>query len=240
VRGALLHVLRWPWHAAEDWALMLEPWTALRLLVSDLGTDLVGAAALRKVHHQADFFHERAWWTEKVFEPLLCREARRAHFAPACWDRATRRIGPGRRRSGEKVAVADARRVAAEEDFFHAVRVEELALSLFEPRSPEGRRWTDARTDDLLAEIEREAALPPPFYAARVWRHLHRHRTRWSAHRVMWDRIEVRRRPGSDWGRERVLDAVVSPRRAASGVRPGVVGDACRSAAGGGAAGGAR
>jgi hypothetical protein len=52
VSGALLHVLRWPWHAAEDWALLLEPWTALRLLVSDLGTDLVGAAALRKVAHK--------------------------------------------------------------------------------------------------------------------------------------------------------------------------------------------
>ena len=44
VSGALLHVLRWPWHTAEDRALMLEPWKALRLLVSDLGTDLVGAA----------------------------------------------------------------------------------------------------------------------------------------------------------------------------------------------------
>jgi hypothetical protein len=137
VSGALLNVLRWPWHTAEDWALMLEPWTALRLLVSDLGTDLVGAAALRKVHHQADFFHERAWWTEKVFEPLSCRESRRAHFAHACWDRATRPIGPGRRMSAEKVALADARRAAAEDDFFQAVRVEELAMSLFEPLSPD-------------------------------------------------------------------------------------------------------
>ncbi len=25
--GALLHVLRWPWHTAEDWALMLSLWT---------------------------------------------------------------------------------------------------------------------------------------------------------------------------------------------------------------------
>jgi hypothetical protein len=210
VSGALLHVLRWPWHTAEDWALMLEPWKALRLLVSDLGTDLVGAAALRKVYHQADFFHERAWWTEKVFEPLSCREARRAHFAHSCWDRATRPIGPGRRMSAEKVALADARRAVAEEDFFQAVRVEELAMSLFAPLSPEGQRWTDARTDDLMAEIEREAARLPTFYAARVWRHLHRHRSRWNAHRVMWDGIEVRLRPGSDWSRERVLDAVVS------------------------------
>lgn len=43
--GALPHVLRWPWHTAEDWALMLKLWTALCLLVSDLGTDHVGAAA---------------------------------------------------------------------------------------------------------------------------------------------------------------------------------------------------
>jgi hypothetical protein len=71
--------------------------------------------------------------------------------------------------SAEKVALADARRAAAEDDFYQAVRVEELAMSLFGPLSPEGQRWTDARTDDLLAEIEREAALLPSFYAARVW-----------------------------------------------------------------------
>jgi hypothetical protein len=117
VSGALLHVLRWSMYAAEDWALLLEPWTALRLLVNDLGTDLVGAAALRKVSHQADFFHERASWTKRVFEPLSCREARRAHFAHGCWDRATRPVGPSRRMSEAKVAVADARRAAAEEDF---------------------------------------------------------------------------------------------------------------------------
>jgi hypothetical protein len=210
VSGALLHVLRWPWHTAEDWALMLEPWTQLKLLVSDLGTDLVGAAGLRKLHHQADFFHERAWWTEKVFEPLSCREARRAHFAHSCWDRATRPEGPGRRMSAGKVAVADARRAVAEDDFFHAVRVEELAMMFFEPLSPEGQRWTDDRTEDLLAEIQREAALLPSFYATRVWRHIHRHRARWNAHRVMWHRIKVEVQPGSVWDREQVLDAVVS------------------------------
>jgi hypothetical protein len=215
VSGALLQVLRWPWHTAEDWALMLDPWTALRLLVSDLGTDLVGAATLRKVAHQADYFHERAWWTEKVFEPLSCREARRAHFAHACWDRATRPTGPGRRMSEAKVALADERRAVAEEDFFQAVRVEELAMSLFAPLSPEGQRWTDARTDDLLAEIERETARLPSFYATRVGRHLHRHRTRWNAHRVMWSAIDVRLRPDSDWSREQVLDAVVSLHHAA-------------------------
>jgi hypothetical protein len=84
------------------------------------------------------------------------------------------------------------------------VRVEELARSLFEPLSPEGHRCTDARTDDLLAEIEREAALLPSFYAARVRRHLHRHRTRWNAHGVMWDGSEVRLRPrGRDRPRSR-------------------------------------
>lgn|GEM_PF-4635304 len=99
--------------------------------------------------------------------------------------------------------------------FFQAVRVEALAMSLLAPLSPEGRRWTDARTADLLAETECEAARLPSFYAARVWRHLHRHRTRWNAHRVMWSGIEVRVRPGSDWGRERVLDAAVSLHHAA-------------------------
>jgi hypothetical protein len=43
--------------------------------VSDLGTDLVGAAKLRKIAHQADLFHECAWWTEEVFACLSRREA---------------------------------------------------------------------------------------------------------------------------------------------------------------------
>jgi hypothetical protein len=58
-------------------------------------------------------------------------------------------------------------------------------------------------------------SLLPSFYAARVWRHLHRHRSRWNAHRVMWSGIDVRVRRGSDWSRGRVLDATVSLHHAA-------------------------
>jgi len=135
VSGALLEVIRWPGREAEDWALFLEQWPALKLLVSDLGTDLVGAARLRAVAHQADLFHERAWWTEEVFTYLSRREQRRAGEALAVWDRATRPVGPGRRASAESVAKADARRAEAEEDFYTAMRAEMYAM-----RDPHGSR----------------------------------------------------------------------------------------------------
>ena len=210
VSGALLEVIRWPGREAEDWALFLEQWPALKLLVSDLGTDLVGAARLRAVAHQADLFHERAWWTKEVFTYLSRREQRRADEALAVWDRATRPVGPGRRASAQSVATADARRAEAEEDFYTAVRAEMLLVELFSPLAPDGRRWSDAQVEDHLTALRRELSLLPESCRARVSRHVERHRARWSAHRVLWDGIEVRRREGSDRSRDEVLDAVVS------------------------------
>ena len=58
--GAIVEVMRWRWREKEEWELFLEQWPSLKLLVSDLGTDLVGAAKLRKIAHQADLFHECA------------------------------------------------------------------------------------------------------------------------------------------------------------------------------------
>jgi hypothetical protein len=212
VSGALLDVQRWPWHAAEDWDLFLAEWPALHLWVSDLGTDLVGAAAARSLPHQADYFHECAWWTEHVFGPLSRREGWRAAAALTCWERATRPDGPGRRLSPAKVVAADAHRATAEADFFTAVEAEDLFRRLLHPLAPEGQRWTDARVTDLLAELRQLVAALPPRFARRVWRHLHKHRARWCAHRVLWERIEVTLRDDTAWTRERVLDAVVALR----------------------------
>ena len=116
--------MRGPWHSAEDGALFLAEYPALKLRVSDLGTDLVGAANDRGLPHQAHLMHERMWWTEHVFAPLSRRELRRAQDVLACWDGATRVAGPGRRLSAARVAAAEVRRTDAEADVFTAVRAE--------------------------------------------------------------------------------------------------------------------
>jgi hypothetical protein len=210
VSGALLEVQRWPWHAGEDWDLFLGEWPALKLWISDLGTDLVGAAAGRKLAHQADAFHERAWWTEHLFAPLSRREAHRAAEAERAWDRATRPQGPGRRASPATVAAADARRAAAEADFYAAVAAEEVFLQLLQPLAPDGRRWCDAHVADVLAALDAALAVLPPRFATPARSHVRRHRTRWCAHRVLWDAIPVVLAAGTTWTRETVLDAVVA------------------------------
>lgn len=208
--GAIVEVMRWRWREKEDWALFLEPWPALTLLVSDLGTDLVGAANLRALAHQADLFHERAWWTEEVFTYLSRREARRAAEALAVWDRATRPTGPGRRASAASVATADASRLRAEEDFFDAVRAEQLLVELFSPLAPDGRRWCDAQIADQLARIRTALGALPEACREKVQRHVDHHRARWSAHRVLWDLIDVTLREASPLSREQVLDLAVA------------------------------
>lgn len=129
VSGAVVNVMRWRWREAEDWALWIGAWPSLRLFISDLGTDLVGAVPLvnasrdMPIVHQGDHFHENSWWTEKVFEPLSRRELHRAPEALVAWDGATRVEGPGRRVSAATVETAEARRAQAEEDFHEAVRL---------------------------------------------------------------------------------------------------------------------
>jgi len=218
VSGALLGVARWPWREGEDWALWIAEWPALRLFISDLCTDLVGAvplvnaARVEKLAHQGDAFHERAWWTEKVFEPLSRREDYRAKGALLMWDGATRVKGPGRRVSAATVEAAEARRARAEEDFYEAVRLEELFLCLLEALSPEGKLWSDARVEDLLAQFAREAGALPEKFATRIRSHVHRHRARWCAHRVLWDHIPVTLHPAVSATRTDVLAAVVALR----------------------------
>ena len=41
--NAVLQARRWPWHKGEDWALMLQEFTALLLVACDLGSDLTAA-----------------------------------------------------------------------------------------------------------------------------------------------------------------------------------------------------
>jgi hypothetical protein len=208
--GAVVEVMRWRWREKEDWALFLDQWPSLKLLVSDLGTDLVGAANLNKLAHQADLLHERVWWTEHVFTYLSRREQRRAAEAMKAWDRATRPVGPGRRATAQTVDKAEARRAEAEEDFFCAMRAERLHIELFSALAPDGRRWSDAQIEDHFAQMRAELSSLPEWCREKVLRHLEHHRARWTGHRVLWDLLEVRMREGSTLEREALLDAVVA------------------------------
>ena len=208
--GAVVEVMRWRWREKEDWALFLDQWPTLRLLVSDLGTDMVGAANLKKLAHQADLLHERVWWTEEVFTYLSRREQRRAAEALKVWDRATRPVGPGRRAAADTVAKAEARRAEAEEDFFRAVHAEQLHIELFSPLAPDGRRWSEAQVEDHLTRIGEELASLPEACRKQILKHLTMHRARWTAHRVLWELLDVKLREGSAQDREQVLDAAVA------------------------------
>ncbi len=216
VDAAVLEVLRWPDRSAESWQLWLADWPAHKLFVSDLGTDLTGATDRDQRPHQADLFHEGPWWREHIFEPLSRIEQKRAKEALHALDRATRPEGPGRRLSAESVAKVEAARAEAEAQFFLAVKAEERLRELFEPLDPEGRRWTDDRVEDVLQEVCELLVQLPDAIGQPTWMHLHRHRHRWCAHRVLWDSVEVVLRDGATKSREQVLDvalAVIAARR---------------------------
>lgn len=207
--GAVLDVMRWPWREADDWRLWIEDWPALRLFVSDLGTDLTGAARRAQITHQADLFHERKWWHEQVFMPLSRREQKAARAVLQAWDRATRVEGPGRRLGPEAIDRAEAERAKAEEQFFAAVRAEEQLRTLFEPLDPRGARWTDDAIDEALNAVCEHLVSVPQDVGLAAWMHVHTNRARWCSHRVLWDAIPVQIAPGSPSTREAVLCACI-------------------------------
>lgn len=212
VSGAVLEVWRWPRsHTAEDWKLFLEEWPALTLLVSDLGTDLVKAARLLRKRHQADLFHERQWWNEKVFAPLARWEARLAKVVRTLWDRATRPGRKGRPVSAAKIAHFERLRAEAELPFYAAVEAEEHLRPLFESLDPQGDLWTPTTiVDRLTYEVCPQLAKLPDPVGARAWKHVWRHRRRWCAHRVLWDHLPVQLAPGSTWTTRRVITTLLA------------------------------
>jgi len=197
VSGAVMEVWRWAGsHTGEDWELFLHKgeWPSLRLLVSDLGSDLVRAASklLPGVWQQADMFHERQWWNEKVFAPLSRREQRLASAAAACLDAYTHPKRRGPAVSAATVAETEALRAAAEEDFFAAVRAEQGLLPLFESLTPLGRLWSAELVEAALEhDVIPWVVRLPDELGEKVAEHVYQYRDLWCAHRVMWDLIAV-------------------------------------------------
>ncbi len=145
---AMLNVGHWQGSSGLDWVVWLEEYTALELLCSDLGKDLVGAATQLGVRQCADAFHELRWLDDKLLDPLSRAEQKARTAYEHALDRATRAQGPGRRLSADKVDSAEAEADRRERDFFVAVEVCDRLWDLYQPINPTtGRLWTDAEVE---------------------------------------------------------------------------------------------
>jgi len=207
---AMLHVGHWDGASGLDWVVWLEEFTALRLLVSDLGRDLVGAATQLGLPQCADFFHEDRWFDRKVLAPLSRWEAEARAAYWTALQAATRTEGPGRRLSPDKVDAALAEADARSEAFFAAMAVTDRLRELYEPTNPQtGRLWTDDEVRVAVEQmLERLGAID---HAAgrRAAKHLRSHRDRYTAHRVMIAAIAVPLRPDTTWSQRSVLNGVL-------------------------------
>ena len=207
---AILRIGRWTGQAAEDWALWLSVFPALLVLVSDLATDLVGAARIAAEAHQADLFHEARWFTKKLFEPLSRREERLRAAALAAWTGATRPFGPGKRIQKATVEAADTAADAAEAAFFTAMEAVDAVWGLFRAQNPAtGQLWTAGEQAAVLSRAQTALRGLGLRCTDRAARHLKAHGSRYSAHLRMWDTIAVVLRPGSRWTRQALLDGLL-------------------------------
>ena len=182
---AILNLGRWDGRGGEDWALWLEDYPHLTLLVSDLAKDLVGVGTRLALAHCADLFHEVRWWTDKVLKPLEKAEARQEAAYLAALEGATRPKGPGRRLSEKTVAAAWAVWDQAETDYLEMAEIIDEVLSLYVPVRPQtGRLWTAAEQQAVVAGLlGRLAAWAHP-QARRAYKHLKSHQARYTAWRV--------------------------------------------------------
>lgn len=207
---AILNVGRWRWHEADDWSLWLEEFTALRLFVSDLGTDLVGAVDRRGLTHQADYFHEMQWWEQQVFRPL----AKVDEDARATLQRyAARVVGTPSARERRELDALRAHATRCEDEFFLAYAAVEELRALFSPMDRDGTLWTNARVDAAWDRIEKHLLAIKHPAGERACRHVTRHGHRFTTHRALLDAIEVQLVAGTRWTAHGVRQGVLEAQR---------------------------
>ena len=211
--GAILNLGRWTGSSGADWALWLEDYPNLTILVSDLAKDLVGAGTRRSLAHSADLFHEVRWFKDKILKPLEKAEAKLEAAYLAALDAATRPRGPGRRLSAAKVAAAWASWDQAETDYLVMAEMIDEIRSLYEPLCPQtGRLWTQTEQAALLADLlARLAAWDHPI-ARRARKHLKSHQHRYTAWRVRF--VELAKQVDStSWSGMSVLNGLIRLRQ---------------------------
>ena len=207
---AMLNVGRWDGSSGLDWVVWLEEYTNLKLLASDLGKDLVGAATQLGLAQSADYFHESRWFDRKLIDPLSRWEERaRARYWTAL-DGATRPRGPGRRLSVSKVDAALGEAERREAAFYAAVEITDRLCDLYELVNPDTRRlWTRTEADAALDEMIARLGSIDHSAAKRAIRHIRSHRHRYAAGLVMVDLISVDLRPDSAWSHRTVLNGLI-------------------------------
>jgi hypothetical protein len=206
--NAILNVGRWRWHKGEDWALWLQEFGALRLFISDLGSDLVWAIDARGVPHVIDYWHEMDWWNDEVFRPLA-RQEHELGERLARDRRAMAKLHGGERSAARRAIKAlERQRARIEREFYLACEAQERVRELYEPTRPGGLPWTDASVAVAVREVcaTLRRIVSDVGWAARE--HVERNAPRYGAHRVLIDAIEIELRPGSAWRREDVLRAL--------------------------------
>jgi hypothetical protein len=209
--AAVLEVMRWPQRGQEEWKLMLADYSALKLFVSDNGSDLCAAAQAQGAALGADYFHERRWFWQ-VLQKLDRLESRhRSTLIELKKHRANNT--PHSRERCMLIARTELERRRAEAAFLAVVAAEQHLLSLFMPLDPEGKLWTDetiwqcltAATDELnglegsVGERTR----------AKVTGHIARRGTQCAGHTLLWNSLEIGLRNNATWTRERTLTALI-------------------------------
>jgi transposase-like protein len=196
------------WHSEGPsgavWASRLDEFPNLKLLVSDLGSDLRGAANLRGVAHQADWFHE-ARYLKDILDKLSKHEEALRRQAPLRAEVQWDDDGPSHR-PNRAVAEAD----AAEAAFFKLMDAIDRIHSVYQPINREtGRLWTLTEGRAFLRRVIHELDGSGMVSLRAVARHLNTHLARYLGHLVAFEDIEVKLSPGATWSSQAVLNGLI-------------------------------
>lgn len=197
------------WHSdgpsGARWASRLGEFPNLKLLVSDLGSDLCSAAKLRGVAHQSDYFHETRYLADildklsKHEAALRCQVSRQVDLF---WDDEDA-MSP---RPNRAAVEADAAQAA----FFTLMDAINRVHMLYQPVNREtGRLWTPSEGRAFLQRVIDELEVFPDVSLRVVARHLKTHLARYLGHLVAFEDIDVKLRPGTAWTPETVLNGIV-------------------------------
>lgn len=210
--NAVLAVGSWRWRQAEDWALWLEEFKVLRLFISDLGTDLVGAVDARELPHIIDFWHEMDWWREHLFEPLAKAELQHQRARDKLRARQRRCEGEALRLLRNEAAREETARARAEREFYLGCEAEGLLRETYAPLRPCGSPWTEATVQATLAALDATLQRISHVAASKVQDHVARNAHRYGTHRVLFESLSVKVKAGSEWTREEVLQTLAQAR----------------------------